>query len=81
MASDSRHGSFCQSIPNPLSLLGRTLPLLAGHIRKRGNSWELIAYAGRDPLTGRKHYVTRSFKGTKREAEQAVARLVTEVDD
>ncbi|MGH8985773.1 MAG: tyrosine-type recombinase/integrase [Acidimicrobiia bacterium] len=54
---------------------------MAGHVRKRGNSWELIAYAGRDPLTGRKRYVTRSFKGTKRAAEQAVARLVTEVDD
>lgn len=54
---------------------------MAGHIRQRGNSWELIAYAGRDALTGRKRYVTRSFKGTKRAAEQAVARLVTEVDD
>ena len=54
---------------------------MTGHLRKRGSSWELVAYAGRDALTGRKRYVTRTFKGSKREAEAAVARLVTEVDD
>lgn len=52
---------------------------MRGHIRKRGNSWELRAYAGLDPLTKRPKYETRTFRGTKREAEEALARLVTEV--
>lgn len=52
---------------------------MRGHVRKRGNAWELRAYEGVDPLTNRQKYVTRTFRGGKREAEQALARLVTEV--
>jgi integrase len=52
---------------------------MRGHIRKRGNAWELRAYAGIDPLTNRQKYVTRTFRGGKREAEEAIARFVTEV--
>jgi integrase len=50
-----------------------------GHLRKRGEAWELRAYAGIDPLTKRQKYVTKTFRGGKREAEEALARLVTEV--
>jgi len=50
-----------------------------GHLRQRGNAWELRAYAGIDPLTNRQKYVTRTFHGGKREAEEALARLVVEV--
>jgi hypothetical protein len=39
----------------------------------------LRAYAGIDPLTNRQKYVTRTFHGGKREAEEALARLVVEV--
>lgn len=52
---------------------------MRGHLRKRGNAWELRAYAGIDPLTNRQKYVTRTFRGGKREAEEALARFVTEV--
>ncbi|MGO9837041.1 MAG: tyrosine-type recombinase/integrase [Polyangiaceae bacterium] len=52
---------------------------MRGHVRKRGNAWELRAYAGIDPLTNRQKYVTRTFRGGKREAEEALARFVTEV--
>jgi hypothetical protein len=52
---------------------------MRGHLRKRGNAWELRAYAGIDPLTNRQKYVTRTFRGGKREAEEALARSVTEV--
>jgi integrase len=52
---------------------------MRGHLRKRGSGWELRAYAGIDPLTNRQKYVTRSFRGGKREAEEALARFVTEV--
>ncbi len=52
---------------------------MRGHLRKRGDAWELRVYAGIDPLTNRQKYVTRTFRGGKREAEEALARLVTEV--
>ncbi len=53
---------------------------MAGVMRKRGNSWELRVYAGRNALTGKKQWATRTFKGTQREAERALAAFVTEID-
>jgi integrase len=53
--------------------------VMRGHLRKRGDSWELRAYAGVDPVTDRQKYVTRTFRGAKRDAEEALARLVIEV--
>ena len=51
----------------------------AGHIRRRGKqSWELKFELGTDPLTGRRRIRYASFKGTKREAEVELARLVAE---
>jgi len=43
--------------------------------------WELRVYAGRDPLTGRKRYVSRVVQGTRREAESTLARLVSSTED
>jgi len=39
----------------------------------------LRVYAGRDPLTGRKMWKARSFRGSKRDAERALAAFVTEM--
>jgi len=52
---------------------------MKGHLRQRGNAWELRAYVGVDPFTNRKKYLTRTFRGGKREAEEALARFTTEV--
>lgn len=52
---------------------------MRGHLRQRGEAWELRAYAGRDPSSRAPKYVTRTFRGGKREAEEALARLVAEV--
>jgi integrase len=53
-----------------------------GSMRRRGKeSWELRVHAGRDLDTGRKQYVTRTVRGTKREAARELARLVAQVDD
>lgn len=55
---------------------------MAGSMRQRGKqSWELRVHAGRDLDTGRKQYVTRTVRGTKREASRELARLVAQVDD
>ncbi len=53
---------------------------MAGHVRKRGASWELRAFLGRDPLDGKRLYATRTMKGTKREAERALAAFVAEAE-
>jgi integrase len=55
---------------------------VAGHLQERGpKTWRLSVYVGRDSRTGRKRYAQRTVHGTKREAERALARLVTEVDE
>ena len=55
---------------------------MAGSIRQRGKeSWEVRAFAGKDPATGRKRYTTRTLRGTRRDAEVALGRLVAEIED
>lgn len=41
--------------------------------------WELVVEAGRDPVTGKRRRVSKSFHGTLREAKKARAELLTEV--
>jgi hypothetical protein len=52
----------------------------AGHIRRRGaRSWELKYDIGRDPLTGRRQIRYASVKGTRREAQAELTKLVHDV--
>jgi integrase len=52
---------------------------MTGHIRKRGaHSWELKFDIGTDPLTGKRRIRYQSFKGSKRDAEIELARMVSE---
>jgi len=53
---------------------------MKGFMRQRGASWELRVFLGRDPLTGRKRYATRTVRGGKREAQTALAEMVTEAE-
>ena len=46
-------------------------------IKKRGNSWWVVVYAGRDPLTGKKRQKTGTTK-TRAEARQLEAKLIRE---
>ncbi len=41
--------------------------------------WRLRVFTGRDPVTGNPRQVTRTFRGTKKQADTALARFVTEV--
>jgi integrase len=53
-----------------------------GSLRQRqAGVWELRVRTGRDPLSGRYGQVSRIFRGTKRDAEVALARLTLEVVD
>jgi integrase len=53
---------------------------MRGSLReRRPGTWELVVSLGRDPLDGRYRQLSRTFDGTKREAQRALAELVTEV--
>ena len=53
---------------------------MRGHIRRRGErSWELKYEIGTDPRTGRRVTQYRSFKGSKREAQAELVRLMDTV--
>ncbi len=53
---------------------------MRGSLRqRRPGTWELIVSLGRDPLDGKYRQVSRCFDGNKREAQRALAELVTEV--
>jgi integrase len=41
--------------------------------------WRLRVFTGRDPVTGNPRQVTRTFRGTKKQADTALAQFVTEV--
>jgi integrase len=50
---------------------------MRGSMRQRSEgSWELRVFVGRDPLTGRRQYFTKTVRGGKREAQRALAALV-----
>lgn len=51
-----------------------------GHIRKRGNAWELRVSAGTDPATKRRRVVTRTVRGSRTKADQALTALLAELD-
>jgi integrase len=51
---------------------------MKGHIRKRGDAWELRVYVGVDAVTGKKRYATKSIRGGKRDAERALVDLAAD---
>src|SRR5580658_7642112 len=54
---------------------------MKGHIRKRGErSWELKFDLATDPLTGKRSTRYHSFKGSKREADAELVRLMAAAD-
>ena len=57
---------------------------MSGTLRERppkSGRWELRAYVGKDPETGKPRQVSRVFRGGKREAVKALDKLVHEVDE
>jgi hypothetical protein len=35
---------------------------MRGHMRQRGDAWELRVYVGRDAVTGRERYTTKTLR-------------------
>lgn len=54
---------------------------MRGHLQHRGgDAWRIKVYLGRS-ADGRKRYLERTVRGTRRDAERAMAHLVVEVDE
>ena len=54
---------------------------MSGSLRQKTRGvWELRFDGGRDPLTGRRRQISRSVRGSKREAQQVLNSLVAEAD-
>jgi hypothetical protein len=59
----------------PISLEGESDE---GFHAAAGASWELRVCLARDPVTGSKRYRTQTVRGGKREAQTALAEMITE---
>ena len=54
---------------------------MRGHVRKRSpGSWQLSVSAGFDPVTGKRQQIWRTVRGTKKDAERELTKLLREVD-
>ena len=54
---------------------------MRGHIRKRGErSWAVVVDIDRNPATGRRRQKWFSVKGTKRDAERRLAKVIHELN-
>jgi integrase len=51
-----------------------------GHIRQRGGSYQVLVYAGDDPLTGKPNYLVESTT-TEKKAERLLTRMLADVDE
>ena len=50
-----------------------------GSLVRRGDAWRIIVDGGTDPTTGRRRQITKTVRGTKKEAEAARAALLVKV--
>lgn len=54
---------------------------MRGHIKQRSKgTWTLVVFLGRDPVSGKKRYKWRTVKGTKKQAESELNKLLREIE-
>lgn len=54
---------------------------MRGHIKQRSKgTWSLVVFLGRDPVSGKKRYKWRTVKGTKKQAESELNKLLREIE-
>lgn len=52
-----------------------------GHVAKRGRgSWRVEAWAPVDPATGKRRRIRRTLRGTKKDAERELTRILRDID-
>ena len=65
---------------NDPRIVSGNVTVVNGSLReRRPGVWELIVSTGRDPLSGRYLQTSRTFAGSKRQAQRALAELVTDI--
>lgn len=52
-----------------------------GFKRKRGDTWEIRVYAGRDDLTGAEKRLYRTVRGSEDDADRELRKLLDQVDE
>jgi integrase len=52
---------------------------MRGHIRKHGDGWQYVVYIGKDPITGKKKYKSKTFK-RQSDCEKAMNKLIRELE-
>lgn len=53
-----------------------------GHLERRGkDSWRMVVFRGIDRATGQRRYSRRAFRGTKAEAQVAMAKFIVELSE
>jgi integrase len=66
----------CPSFPLQITTLAADFRHVRGSLRQRGrNSWELRVYAGTDPETGRRRWLTRTVRGSRTQAQRELVSL------
>ena len=45
-------------------------------LKRKPDYWEVRAYAGVDPETGKPQYVSRTLRGGRRDAEKLLAKML-----
>lgn len=53
--------------------------MASGHIARRPSSWRVVVDAGRDPRTGKRRQLTRTVRGSRRDAEAVRNKLLAEI--
>jgi len=54
---------------------------VTGCIRKRSvNSWTIVIFLGKDPISGKKRYKSKSVRGTRKTADAVLTRLLHELN-
>ena len=53
---------------------------MKGFMRQRGSAWDLRVYLGKDPVSGKQRYVTKTVRGGKREAQRVLNAMVVDAE-
>ncbi|KYD29359.1 site-specific integrase [Parageobacillus toebii] len=54
---------------------------MKGHVYKRGETWTFVVDVGRDPVTGKRKQKSKGGFRRKRDAEAALRKLLSEIDE
>jgi integrase len=54
---------------------------MKGSIEKRGDSWRLSVYLGKDPVTGKERRIRKTVRGSEKDAQKELRNLLHSIDN